>query len=231
MTSAHSQASLFESDADESTALGGGFPCQGIAAPGKRRGLDDPRSGLWFEMLRIVSELRPAWVVIENSRDLRTRGIDTVLGALEKIGYACWPLVVGARHVGALHNRDRVWIIAHTEFSGLEGQRPDAGEKKKPESRKCGTSAVQIATRQGTNADADAQRFDARPGMFWREGREGWQPHGRDGETFWSTEPDVVRVVHGLPGRVDRIAALGNAVVPQVAYTIARLIADAGEHK
>lgn len=89
----------------------GGFPCQDISAAGNGAGLDGERSGLWFEMLRIVREVRPAWVLAENVTALRSRGADRVLGDLEESGYACWPFVVGADDVGAPHRRKRVWII------------------------------------------------------------------------------------------------------------------------
>lgn len=95
--------------------IAGGFPCQDISVAGKGAGLDGERSGLWFEHLRIVQELRPTWVLAENVPALRTRGADLVLDGLAAAGYAAWPLVVGARHVGAPHRRDRVWIVAHRE--------------------------------------------------------------------------------------------------------------------
>lgn len=99
--------------ADRVNVVAGGFPCQDISVAGKGAGIDGARSGLWAEMFRLVRELRPDWVLAENVPALRTRGADRVLGDLESAGYACWPLVVGARHVGAPHRRDRVWIVAH----------------------------------------------------------------------------------------------------------------------
>lgn len=91
--------------------IAGGFPCQDISVAGKGAGLSGKRSGLWSEFHRIIRELRPRWVLVENVPALRNRGADAVLGDLEAEGYSCWPLVVGARHVGAPHRRDRVWII------------------------------------------------------------------------------------------------------------------------
>lgn len=92
----------------------GGFPCQDVSAAGNQRGLAGERSGLWFEMCRIVCEVRPAWVIVENVTALRTNGADQVLGDLENAGYAGWPFVVGADDIGAPHRRKRVWIIART---------------------------------------------------------------------------------------------------------------------
>ena len=102
----------------------GGFPCQDIShANTSAKGIDGARSGLVFEMLRVIREVRPTWVVIENSPALRVRGADRVLDELEGQGYVCWPLVVGARHVLAPHRRDRVWIVAHTSQPVSERRR------------------------------------------------------------------------------------------------------------
>ncbi len=98
----------------------GGFPCQDISAAGRGGGLDGSRSGLWHEMLRLVQECGPDWVVVENSPALRVRGADRVLQGLEAASYACWPLVVGAAHAGASHRRQRVFILAHARGTGLE---------------------------------------------------------------------------------------------------------------
>ncbi len=102
----------------------GGFPCQDISpANTSAKGIDGARSGLVFELLRVIREVRPTWVVIENSPTLRVRGADRVLDELEGQGYACWPLVVGARHVLAPHRRDRAWIVAHSERRAQTEQR------------------------------------------------------------------------------------------------------------
>ena len=97
----------------------GGFPCQDVSAAGKGGGLDGAQSGLWHEMERLVAELRPAWVVAENSPALRVRGADRVCAGLEALGYACWPLVVGAAHAGAPHLRERVFVIAYSGAAGV----------------------------------------------------------------------------------------------------------------
>src|SRR5690606_18477959 len=92
--------------------ISGGFPCQDISAAGKGLGLAGARSGLWFEYLRIVDEVRPEAVFAENSPLLRTRGLGTVLQGLTRLGYdVCWG-VLGAGHIGAPHRRDRMWVVA-----------------------------------------------------------------------------------------------------------------------
>lgn len=92
--------------------ISGGFPCQDISSAGKGSGIDGERSGLWAEMYRIICEVRPRFVLVENSPMLTLRGLHRVLGDLAEGGYdAAWS-VLGAADVGALHRRDRMWIVA-----------------------------------------------------------------------------------------------------------------------
>ena len=99
----------------------GGFPCQDISEAGKRVGIDGARSGLWGEMLRLVRELRPRWVIAENVAALRYRGYDRVAADLEAAGYACRPFVVAALHVGSTQERKRAWIVANANDARLQG--------------------------------------------------------------------------------------------------------------
>ena len=101
----------------------GGFPCQDISNAGKRRGLDGERSGLWSEMYRIVCELRPAYVLVENVAALTYRGLDRVLGALAQTGYDAEWQVLPAAAFGALHLRERVFLVAYTARSRCQ-ERP-----------------------------------------------------------------------------------------------------------
>jgi DNA (cytosine-5)-methyltransferase 1 len=133
--------------------IAGGFPCQDISAAGRGVGLEQGhRSGLWREFARIVRELRPRWVLIENVPALRRRGADTVLGDLEAAGYACWPLVVGARHVGAPHRRDRVWIV---------GRLADATQLAQREPHDAARADAWDDARAGAGGRGDARVADA----------------------------------------------------------------------
>jgi len=105
-------------------AICGGFPCQDISIAGKGAGLDGARSGLWSEIARLVGELRPRYVIVENVAALLDRGLGDVLGALAALGYDAEWHCIPAAHVGAAHRRDRVWIVAHPGGEGREGLEP-----------------------------------------------------------------------------------------------------------
>lgn len=101
-------------------AIVGGFPCQDLSSQGNRAGLEGERSGLWFEMARLVGELRPAIVIVENVAELLADGFGAVLGSLASLGYDAEWDCIPAGGIGAPHLRDRVWIIAHpSEKPGL----------------------------------------------------------------------------------------------------------------
>lgn len=98
--------------------VSGGFPCQDISSAGKGAGIDGERSGMWKHMARVVCEVRPEWVFVENSPMLVSRGLGTVLRDLAEIGFdAAWT-VLSAAQVGAPHIRERIWICAHSNSVG-----------------------------------------------------------------------------------------------------------------
>ena len=103
--------------------ISGGFPCQDISAAGKGAGITGSRSGLWKEYARIIGEVKPNFVFAENSPLLRSRGLGTVLYDLAELGYDARWCVLGAWHVGANHKRDRMWVLAYSSSSYVEGQR------------------------------------------------------------------------------------------------------------
>jgi DNA (cytosine-5)-methyltransferase 1 len=105
--------------------VSGGFPCQDISVAGKGAGIDGARSGMWGHMARIVGEVRPRYVFVENSPALLTRGLSRVLGDLAALGYDCRWTVLGAADVGAPHQRDRFWLVAHAS-----GNRPPMEQER-----------------------------------------------------------------------------------------------------
>jgi len=102
--------------------LTGGFPCQPFSVAGKRRGAEDDRA-IWPEMLRVIREAKPTWIIGENVFGIVTMELDNILSDLESLGYSAWPLVIPACAVDARHRRDRVWIIARRDVENSAGER------------------------------------------------------------------------------------------------------------
>ena len=178
-------------------AICGGFPCQDVSLTGSGEGLNGERSGLCFEMLRIIDGVRPAWVIIENVSALRARGLEAVLRGLAAIGYDAEWHCLSARSVGAKHTRDRVFVISYPNGRGwrIQGNEPGA--------------AIHAGTRQSFGHGED--RLVAR-----------W-PVPED----WQAEPDVGRVVDGISDAMDRrkrLIGLGNSILPLIAENIGRAI-------
>lgn len=105
--------------------VSGGFPCQDISVAGGGAGLAGERSGLWSEFARIIGEVRPRFVFVENSPALTSRGLGTVLGDLAELGFDAEWGVVSAANVVGLHGRERIWIVANAVRQGLSGRVSD----------------------------------------------------------------------------------------------------------
>ena len=183
----------------------GGFPCQDISVAGRGAGIDGERSGLWSEFSRLIGELRPRYVIVENVAALLVRGLSRVLGDLATLGYNAEWHCIPAAAIGAPHRRDRIWIVAYPIGARLEGG-----------AREPRYNAGECAAIERSGAVRDARRVTAtrhRPVVRAAEQSD-----------WWFIEPDVGRVAHGVPARVDRLRALGNAVVPQIPELIGRAI-------
>jgi DNA (cytosine-5)-methyltransferase 1 len=262
----------------------GGFPCQDISHAGLGAGMDGARSGLWSEYARLVGELRPRFVLVENVAALLGRGLERVLGDLAALGFDAEWHCIPASAVGAPHRRDRVWIVANAgsgrrgEQSDREDQQQGRTEAVRPsedvahpardvrpqqaprwaERQRVGQSCEPILVadaagersngrvggaelarrRQPANSGealADADIGERTPG--WAAGRMGRLSFPRHAENNglsrgddWLVEPDVGRVAHGVPNRVHRLRALGNAVVPQIPELIGNAILASTTH-
>ena len=295
----------------------GGFPCQDISIAGKGAGIKEgTRSGLWFEMWRIISEVRPRFALIENVPMLTIRGGTRVIADLAKIGYNVEWQIIGASDVGAWHKRKRIWIVAYsnsivsntdntgnrtskcgidrdrkektqnkqrkswiefgrhskvvsntnsdgqlrrqaqidfrqsdnispiykkTILSDTDGKRRSRGSNN--ETNRCSTNinrkkAEILQTnrkRQNEISDTNKKRLQGkaeieklgRKRFTKQNNRNRGSQREYTTKSWWKVEPNVGRVAHGIPSRVDRLKGLGNAIVPQVAALIMERIKNA----
>jgi DNA (cytosine-5)-methyltransferase 1 len=164
-------------------------------------------------------------VLGENVPGIIPMELDNVLSDLESIGYATRPFVIPACAVDARHRRDRLWIICHAAESGLpNGSSISVGRsgELQPQSERssCDVSDPECF---GQSRQGQYERcLHATPNRNWKTDRT--FNSGEGDCARWEPEPDVGRVAHGIPKRVDRLKGLGNAIVPQVAYEILREI-------
>jgi DNA (cytosine-5)-methyltransferase 1 len=244
----------------------GGFPCQDISVAGSGSGLAGERSGLFFEIVRIAEEVRPAFLFLENVPAIRSRGLARVCFELAHLGFNLRWTTVSAEEVGAPHLRRRWFLLAaHAdrlalrnrpewypgrwprtvraegkaqplvdgklrplaadpdsdriglqgewleEHGELEGASRDLAERLGPGGRRDGQALA-----DSTSERREDRRFRLSPDAEEDAGsvRGGEHAFGND---WWAVEPDVGRVAHGVPARVDRLRCLGNAVVPRQA--------------
>lgn len=204
--------------------ISAGYPCQPFSHAGERKGENDDRH-LWPEVCRILESARPTWFIGENVAGHVTLGLDVVLSDLERIGYACQPLIIPACAVNARHRRDRVWIIANSlrergkrlrhELAELEER--GQGGKDCQEARNLVFTDTNRRRRSGSGRSKQPSNYkEARN----REAAKLVDALGRP-----TTSP-IRGKFDGVSRRMDcdRLRGLGNAIVPQVAAEILRAI-------
>ncbi len=199
----------------------GGFPCQDISTAGACAGIEGERSGLWADYARLIGEIRPEFIVVENVSALLNNGMGRVLGDMAALGYDAEWHCIPASSVGAPHRRDRIWIVAYPNSLVSRDQR----QIQMPQNRRLDQRETepQHYGKQGALAHADSQR--GRGGSAWQQdAKDVGQSSRRAEHGGWHFEPPVGRVANGVPGRVDRLKQLGNAVVPQIPELIGRAI-------
>ena len=198
--------------------LCGGFPCQDVSSAGQQAGLTEhTRSGLWFEYARIVGACRPKVVIVENVASGRKLWLPQVRRALHLLGYDSTAIALSARDVDAPHLRKRIFVVAY----------PHGTELRQQPGRSCwaqgqGPSLPGLPGLPGLAGDAN--------GNGQPTGGLHAEAPGVRGLPFrasnWPPTPQLSRVDDGLPYRLDRNKALGNAVVPQCAECIGHWVQD-----
>ena len=214
-----------EADGIESPdIITGGFPCQPFSVAGKQKGTSDDRH-LWPEMFRIIKELKPRWVIGENVRGIVNiqDGVvfETVCTDLESEGYEVQAFNIPAAGVGAPHRRERIWIVANSRRTLRQGS--SIREKNEDETKKEDANQYQRSSSspEPNVANASAGRRASQKTEIPTRG------NGTEHQSWWQSEPDVGRVAHGVPGRVHRLRALGNSIVPKIAEEIGKAIMKA----
>ena len=226
--------------------VSGGFPCQDISCAGKGAGIDGERSGMWVEMARIIGEVGPRFVLVENSPMLTLRGLGRVLSDLVALGYDARWGVLGADDAGAPHVRKRIWIVGELDDAkrvGRPARGHDHGEHDGDFVGAADQDAVEVADADaGRCAQCDAGQWglskpdaggetisDADEAGCEQQRRaepDGSEQFAPERGGWWGAEPGVGRVADGVAARVDRLAALGNGQVPSVAALAWRVLAE-----
>jgi DNA (cytosine-5)-methyltransferase 1 len=207
--------------------ISGGFPCTDISAAGKGAGIDGEASGMWREMARVICEVQPRYVFVENSPMLTSRGLGRVLGDLASMGFDAKWGVLGAADVSANHQRDRIWIVgtnvAHPLCNRLQGIRENRDIE--------GQVGLRGRKRSHKEQNLHMAHTENKGYVRWLGcmGTTESQHNNRRSSTngcreWWKAEPDVGRVVDGLASRVDRLKAIGNGQVPLCAATAWRIL-------
>jgi len=199
----------------------GGFPCQDVSSAGKRAGMSGAKSGLWFEYLRIVEELRPRFVVVENVASGKRAWLPTVRRGLHLLGYRSTAVALSAYDVGAPHLRRRIFVIAYANGDAVRIQPGRSGRKDGQRAHVPFYDGKEEPLAYAASERKREQANEAEPVAACRNAR----PEPRGG-SWWETEPEVGRVADGVPDRMARLKALGNAVVPQCAKVIGRVLLE-----
>ncbi|MBX9121901.1 DNA cytosine methyltransferase [Enterococcus avium] len=223
----------------------GGFPCQPYSIAGEQLGKEDDRD-LWPEMFRVTTELHPRWVVGENVANFVNMELERTLTDLESEGYETQTFIIPAAAVDAKHQRSRTFVVAHSDslweqqskrsigdIWGWFGDRSEImaySESNSSGGLSSGAPAEESRFKFGGEdvAHTDSERrgqveqYDRGGAEKEKAIRSSWERRIQcgGGTSWWELEPELGRVAHGVPNRVDRLKSLGNAVVPQQAFPI-----------
>ena len=231
-TQIHDDIRTFTAIPGQYDVICGGFPCQSISVAGNRAGItEESRSGIFYELMRVIRMVRPRFVVLENVAAILNNGLDIVLGELSQAGYDAEWSVISASSLGACHRRSRWWCVAYTNdygspSSSISGLDDQANNNSSERSNQVSQSSRGIESSDSAVIKSSAKFTDSNSKRLQRENfnkmeREIWakgttrclNPDWRS----YVSKPILRRGDDGLSYRVDRTKALGNSIVPQVA--------------
>ena len=234
----HDDITTFTAKSGEFDIITGGFPCQDISVAGLQKGITkETRSGLFYELIRVIRMVRPKYVVLENVAAILNRGLDIVLRELSEAGYDAEWAVISASSLGACHRRSRWWLVAYpnnngsssSEECGFNGETSDATQERQNQSCQSQRSSesrnsttIQQTTEltypdseglQGLRGEYELQESCKERTFTWRNSGITLNPNWKG----YKSKPTLCRGDDGLSNRVDRLKALGNSIVPAVA--------------
>ena len=208
-TPIHDDIRTFTAIPGQYDVICGGFPCQSISVAGNRAGItEESRSGIFYELMRVIRMVRPRFVVLENVAAILNNGLDTVLGELSQAGYDAEWSVISASSLGACHRRSRWWCVAYTNSNKRK-----TGDKQLQQQ---GQTSIGSSFNLTNSHSKGLQRenLGKMEREIWAKGfTRCLNPDWRS----YVSKPVLRRGDDGLSYRVDRTKALGNSVVPQVA--------------
>ncbi len=240
-TPIHDDIRTFTAIPGQYDVICGGFPCQSISVAGNRAGItEESRSGIFYELMRVIRMVRPRFVVLENVAAILNNGLDIVLGELSQAGYDAEWSVISASSLGACHRRSRWWCVAYTNdygsstssISRLDDQANNDSSKR---SNQVSQSSRGIESTNSRVVQSSAKSTNSNSKRLQRENfsemeREIWaKSASRRLNPDWRqyvSKPILRRGDDGLSYRVDRTKALGNSVVPQVAAIPLKRVLD-----
>ncbi len=226
----HDDIRTYQPEPYSADVICGGFPCQDISVAGQGKGITkETRSGLFYELVRVIRLVRPKFIVLENVAAIINNGLGIVLGELAEAGFDCEWACIPASALGACHQRDRWWLVAYPNDNGSSSTKKSRSFEKTnggAEERQNETGKSQRSS-QSRNSEvvqldvaypsSDRLQGQIRP----RLSRQTWsQKDSRRLDSNWrlyESEPVLRRGDDGLSNRMDRLKCLGNSVVPQVA--------------
>ncbi len=206
----------------------GGFPCQPFSVAGNKKGKEDDRY-LWPAMLNCIKVYRPSWVIGENVTGIIKMALDEAISSLEAEGYSVRTFVIPACATNAPHKRDRVWIVAYSYSEGKQSNFEHVIKSCEKKQGKLGRGCRKEHIFPHSTSQRSQGQGQSEQSLYSKTNRK---REANNAFCFginnqWAVEPDVGRVAHGVPDRVDRLKSLGNAVVPQVVAQIGHAILTA----